>query len=688
MERYQKYFNLIKKLWPLWVFLLICLVEERLAWSFYSTITPFPESEYLLRIYDAIVRDGILAIIVGLLYFKRKRLKDRTKRYFPVIVVGCIYLAFAFYICYKLNLDSYALTLLGVITGLNNNIILVLLAAMFYHRNPSSFMRGVYFCFYMFVVLLIISDAIYFWQTSMHVQKVFFRNFNIYAIQGILASLTTNHFVSFGVLLILLIGLFRVPKPTSKKPNFPWSLLCVAVFTMILNITYFTGKQISTIAYHDFGVWATEKIEESRKTYRDFLIVPIAIDIPAKAIFNKEKLLQANNALRKRSLTNQDVKLMRELGVMKSTPYKVLEAPAYDRIVLLVLESVHRDYINFYNEEVPKEATPFLNALLEQYPRVDNYYSSAIPTTEGLNAMFRSQFVYDADLDGDIQPSLYRALQEKGWNGIFLGATSQYYNNEFVEYPEQFGMKTYYAREYLEKKGYKGASGWGYHNDVMYQETLEILKKYRNEKLIFTVKTIDMHQPYPYYGTKWEDTPEEFRDNQTVTIHGMYWVDRTLKKFFEDAEKEGLFDDRTLFVITTDHNPHSGGEYLKLVKTEEDRRSIAPIPLIFVSKNTAPFRNLEYGMYASQIDLTPTLLCLSGIKPSNKFAGSNLLQYYYENDAAIGYFGNEGFYFTYNYSFIDQLDDPNPSDPYKDSLANYIFYKYYESSQPETPDEN
>ena len=45
------------------------------------------------------------------------------------------------------------------------------------------------------------------------------------------------------------------------------------------------------------------------------------------------------------------------------------------------------------------------------------------------------------------------------------------------------------------------------------------------------------------------------RDNGTATVGGMYWVDKTIQHFFEKAEKEGLMDDRTLFIVTADHNP-------------------------------------------------------------------------------------------------------------------------------------
>ena len=75
-----------------------------------------------------------------------------------------------------------------------------------------------------------------------------------------------------------------------------------------------------------------------------------------------------------------------------------------------------------------------------------------------------------------------------------MNASSQYYSNEVREYPQQFGMQEYYAKEYLQDLGYSGASGWGYHNDVLYKETLRLLEAGRKDKMLLVTKTLDMHQ--------------------------------------------------------------------------------------------------------------------------------------------------------------------------------------------------
>lgn len=651
------------------------------AQAIYAGITPFPLGDYWELVINALLRDVVILALGGLLFFRRKRIPDRVRRYFPAVVLGAIYLGFAGFMIYKLALDPYFLTALALPAGLMNNIVPVLLAAFVYHHHPVTRNKVLYFAVYAVCAFLMLLDIIYFWQTTMHVQSVFFRNFNIYAIKGVMTSFSVTQIAGIIGFVAVVALLFRGTKPQRHKPNFVWGLMVVLGYTLLFNLLYFSGSQLGLFALRESGLWSDEQVEKSRQEYRDNLVTPIVPNIIGKALFKKEKVLR-ENVHKKKELTDKDKEWMYQLGVMRRTVPQPRIEPAYDRVVMLILESVHRDYIHYYNSFIPAEATPYLDHLLKTYPHIDNYYTSALPTTEGLNATFRSQLLFDGDIPGKGTPSLYRSAQQHGYTGYFLSASSRYYNHEFKEYTDQFGMENYEAREDMEAAGCTGASGWGFHNDEMYRYTLESLKKLKGKKFIYVTKTLDMHQPYPYYVTKWEDTPASFRENQLVTIHGMYWVDSTFKEFFRAAGEAGLMDERTLYIITSDHNPHSGGEYTTIVSKEEDRRSIAPIPLIFISKNLKPLAGLDSSTYASQIDLAPTLLCLLGIQPPEQFIGRNLLQYYPEKDSALGFFGDKAYYYSRFVKFVDKIDEPYPQHEYEDALANFVMFTYYRSSLP------
>ena len=657
------------------LFLLVAgAVEWKLAYDNFGALEPMPVEEFGFEIFNHLLRDCLLGLIVWTMYFRRKRLPDRLRRYFPVVVIGLLYVGVACFMVYQLSLDKGAQTTLAIIAGINNNILLVLLAAMCYYKWPNALMKGIYFVMYIFTALTLLFDAFYFWQTSMHVESVLFQNLNLYAIKGVLATMSNILLAAIigGVALILL--LFQVPKPSKRKPNFVWSLLCVAMFTIGLNLA---DKLLLS-----GGMWCVEEIigsyitienEKTRLIYRNMLSVPININFVSKALFDTDKMAGAKH-VEMRELTDKDKKTLHKLGIEVPKPAVAKIAPQYDRVVLLILESMHRDYINYYNENIPEKATPYMNQLVIRYPHLNKYYSSAVPTTQGLNATFRSHLIMDKDVPGKGTPSLFRVAQAAGYRGIFMNASSQYYANELKEYPDQFGMQEYLAKEQLEKFGYTGASGWGYHNDVMYEHTLRILEENRGKKLLLVTKTLDMHQPYPYTGYRWEEMPEGVRDNPNVTVRGVYWVDKTIEHFFKEVEKRGLMDERTLFLITSDHNPHSGGEYTKLVEKANDKLSIAPIPLLFISKNLAPLDELRTNEYASQIDLAPTLLYLMGLDIPEKFMGRNLLQPT-RIPFALGYFGGKAFYWSSKQHFVDQMDNPTPNDD-EDALSNYIIHNY------------
>lgn len=657
------------------LFLLIAgAVEWKLAYDNFGTLDPMPVEEFGFEIFNHLLRDCLLGLIVWTMYFRRKRLPDRLRRYFPVVVIGLMYIGVACFMVYQLSLDKGAQTTLAIIAGINNNILLVLLAAMCYYKWPNILMKSIYFVVYVFTALTLLFDAFYFWQTSMHVESVLFQNLNIYAIKGVLAT-TSNILLAATVgAVALVLLLFRVPKPSKHKPNFVWSLLCVAMFTIGLNLA---DKLLLS-----GGMWCVEEIigsyitienEKTRVIYRNMLSVPINLNFISKALFDTDKMASAKH-VEMRELTDKDKKTLHKLGIDIPKPAVAKITPQYDRVVLLILESMHRDYINYYNANIPEKATSYLNQLVIRYPHLNKFYSSAVPTTQGLNATFRSHIIMDKDLPGKGTPSLFRVAQAAGYKGIFMNASSQYYANELREYPDQFGMQEYIAKEQLEKFGYTGASGWGYHNDVMYEHTLRILEENRGKKLLLVTKTLDMHQPYPYTGYRWEEMPEGVRDNPNVTVRGVYWVDKTIEHFFKEVEKRGLMDERTLFLITSDHNPHSGGEYTKLVEKANDKLSIAPIPLLFISKNLAPLDELRTNEYASQIDLAPTLLYLMGLDIPEKFMGRNLLQPT-RMPFALGYFGGKAFYWSSKQHFVDQMDNPTPNDD-EDALSNYIIHNY------------
>lgn len=209
------------------------------AQAIYAGITPFPLGDYWELVINALLRDVVILALVGLLFFRRKRIPDRVRRYFPAVVLGAIYLGFAGFMIYKLALDPYFLTALALPAGLMNNIVPVLLAAFVYHHHPVTRNKVLYFAVYAVCAFLMLLDIIYFWQTTMHVQSVFFRNFNIYAIKGVMTSFSVTQIAGIIGFVAVVALLFRGTKPQRHKPNFVWGLMVVLGYTLLFNLLYF-----------------------------------------------------------------------------------------------------------------------------------------------------------------------------------------------------------------------------------------------------------------------------------------------------------------------------------------------------------------------------------------------------------------------------------------------------------------
>jgi len=254
----MRFWNWCRSKWRWLLPLLLCAgiyyAEEDAAWNFYKSVSPFPTEEYWTHLVDGLLRDFLLLVVAGILYFRRKRIPDRIDRYWPVVVTGLLYLVYAVYMIVTLKMDKGFLSVVAILTGLNNNLLIVLLAAMFYHRNPGRWMKRIYFTVYLLVNILMVWDAVYFWQTSMHVQSILFRNFNIYAIEGVMTSFSWNFVGGLVEFILVLVLLFHVPSRRKHKPNFVWSLLCIAAFTMVLNLLYSSGKQLNAIVYKASGL--------------------------------------------------------------------------------------------------------------------------------------------------------------------------------------------------------------------------------------------------------------------------------------------------------------------------------------------------------------------------------------------------------------------------------------------------
>jgi hypothetical protein len=609
-------------------------------------------------------------------------IKETAKAYCPIVILAVLWLGISMVIINSLNLNFSVITIMSALTGVINNVIFVLLAGYLYTKRNNLLSKTLYFLSYFFTILIFYSDTIYFFVTSTHIEKVLFDNLNNYSITGVLY--TTDKTILFGILIsfLFLMFLFRAPE---RMHNFHTKNAGILIITICIlaNLVNFATAHVYPKALKEEGFDEEAEIETSRNLSRYLLTESVTVNFMREFLRNDDSHVTASNQLYRVAFSAQESKLLRELEIdVSEKPTSSPKAFPYEKVIVIIAESFHRDYLHFYNSRIPMETTQFWDGLVAKYPHSDHYYTSNKPTTQGLNSIFLSQSIYSDDQSFENNVTLFKTLETNGYDTVFLEATSQYYNDEFRAYKKRFGMHTYRAKEDLERQGYTGSSGWGFHNDVMYEETIKILEQNRNNKIFIATKTIDSHQPFPYCGLSEDDIPANIKEqDKNIYLKGIYWENITLKKFFHDLEKRNLMDDKTLIVITSDHNPHpsQNDNYTRLGQ-DDLRLSPAPIPLIFVSKNLQPFDNFSSATFASQIDFAPTLLGILGIPSPPEFSGRNIITIPEDQGYAIGCVGETIYYWSKDHQITtDMYSGKNQNDSEK-ALIHWVqdsYVKYF-----------
>ncbi|MHC1761373.1 MAG: LTA synthase family protein [Negativicutes bacterium] len=656
-----------------------------ICWSFrfYIAAAVFPYSEFTIEAANILLRDFIL--LNALIYFHTHihKVKQWTKDYLPVAIVAFLCIGISAAMIFLLNLNVMFLTLFAVVTGLFNNLSLLLLAACFHTRWRNRLTNLFYFFVYFVTLAILFTDTAYFFVTSEHIANVVFDNINIYSLQGVLFS--TDKWVLSGIFFsfMILICLYRSPQISVGSQKVMNVTIMVILLCLATNLATAGMSSLYRKALRVIGNEGSANIEIHQRTAREMLTTPVALNLVQEYVRNDQK--QWAEKWPQRAITPQDKEWLGNLGISsENLSLSSSKNNTYEKIVLIIAESLHRDFLHFYNPRIPAEATPFFDSLCAQYPRSDHFFTSARPTTPSLNAMFLSQMIYSSEQAYPNNPTIFRILEKNGFDTVFLSATSQYYNNEFRDYKKHFGMLRYRAKEDLAKQGYVGSSGWGFHNNVMYEETLRILAENRRNKLFLVTKTIDFHQPDVYCGIKDENLPQTIRDSSNQYLKGIYWENVSLQNFFLALAERKLLDDKTLIIITGDHNPHpSQGIDYKSIASENMHLKLGPLPLIFVTRNLQPFASFNSQTFASQIDLAPTIWGLLGIPAPKEFSGRNMLTLPRQQGYAVGYHDNTIFYKSSTKNLTAGVVDNDTQNHYETALMHWAqesFIKYLGSN--------
>lgn len=531
---------------------------------------------------------------------------------------------------------------------------------------PALFFRkGLRLTQWLFIGLfwIIIADTLYFHYTFTHLEPILFENLNPFAIRGFINLTTLGYFG----LILLITGIFwslnryalRLPLNRNGRRLIVGNVIIASGLLLALQQPYFLPTLtplLSNIA---------QNIEKNRVHYRQLLETSALINFIHSFYLTLQWRAKSSRVNSFQPYSATERAYLESLGLLKTPPSPISGKIApYRTIVLIALESMHRDYLHTYNPNIPPETTPFLDSLIARYPHADHYFTSAMPTTQGLNATLKSQL--DLRPEFSLQhreDSLFSLLQKQaGMTGFFVRSVTGQFDGDNTRYPCLFRMNYFMAAEELSHRypppnQFAQLQGWGYDDATLYTEGVRILKNQRDRPTFLVLNTIDLHVPH-VCRYDYQELPEAIRKHPNYSLLcAIYDTDKALATFFQAIETAGWLDEKHLFIITADHVPYVGPEQRPTMEPRNYLR-LDRIPLIFVSGDVTLWQSLKSDAFASQIDLAPTILEIMGITPPQEFLGTNLLKSR-QPAFALGFYrsqeGEQLFYTRADTAFVADL---------------------------------
>lgn len=308
-------------------------------------------------------------------------------------------------------------------------------------------------------------------------------------------------------------------------------------------------------------------------------------------------------------------------------------------VVLIILESVGKEYVGFYNNG--NGYTPFLDSLMQFSEVYMNAYANGKRSIEGIPAITASM---PSLIPGDYINSFYQTnkLHSIGYYLANSGYQTSFYHGgkngtmSFDRFIANTQAGTYYGlNEYPNKK--KDFDGhWGIPDEPYLQYVAHELTK-KQQPFFSTVFTLSSHHPY--------EVPMEYKNKfkgGPLPIHAtVEYTDYAIRNFFETAKKEPWYDN-TIFVFTADH---SSENTLAYYQTAQGKYAI-PLFVFDAAKMEKKNEPLLVQETIDHLGIMPLIL--------NKITATKTTYFSFAGNGAIQFDG--GLYQFIQYPYVLKFD--------------------------------
>ncbi len=506
------------------------------------------------------------------------------------------------------------------------------------------------------LLCLPIFDYFYFKATLERFNWVVLQFINYHSARGYIGNMGTGFLWLMGIWVLFIVCFWS----SCKKDKFaePYSIKFIgAIVIFFFFASLFTDKIVFSIKTfskdRDTEVVFTGhmKTVEGKNRILENLSSGAISGFAPKKMINREKDLFEE-------YTDKEKKLLETNGVL---PVHITnnKNAVFNKVIMIVLESFALEYIHAINPDIPKEASPYFDYLINNYPHLNNFYTSDFPSLQGFNAILSSKIPFDENRHTKQTYNLASLIEAKypdtTW---FLRGSSKVYGNEEVTVKKVFGFSHLIGYEDLlnNNQGHIRLV-WGYNDNVLYKEAFRTLLKEKNNKYFMVIKLLNQHQPVLFDIKNSVDYPKEVGNHSNDIIKIIYDADKQLKSFIDRCEQSNIIDNKTLVVITADHYPPLGYGHTELIKADYHFQ-LGKLPLIFYTNNKEVFKNLDKNMLCCQLDIAPTLCELLGFDIPKEYMGQSLLSENFK-PRSIGILNNERIFFqSEKLNFSESLIKP------------------------------
>ncbi|MBS0171408.1 MAG: LTA synthase family protein [Nitrospira sp.] len=299
--------------------------------------------------------------------------------------------------------------------------------------------------------------------------------------------------------------------------------------------------------------------------------------------------------------------------------------PTKPNILLLFLEGLDRRYLGQTYGDV--KGTPFLDRLKDDSVYFQHFFSNGVQTSRGLFSTLCSTF-----------PRHGAAAMKTRYAHDYLCLPSllqrQGYHTEMVigQHRDLNRLQTFVARNGLQQLLDEGdfppgteRAGLGIVDGALFDLCYERIKQHQGDSQPFLLTTLTLSTHHPFI------TPDRHPEVRVLQqqvqdkyVAALRYTDLELERVFTRLVREGLLRN-TIVVILGDHGRH---EAVGHTDVERKAGHFASPLLIWMDdslRSPATYRPRTVSAVASQVDVAPTVLALTGGLPAvGSFAGHDV----------------------------------------------------------------